>query len=59
MDRATFFKHFDLLADQPDAVAKMRGLVLELAVRGQLVEHNSKDEPAAKLLEKILSLIHI
>ena len=53
MTRATFFKHFELLADQPDAVAKMRGLVLELAIRGQLVERNSKDEPAAKLLEKI------
>jgi type I restriction enzyme S subunit len=53
MDRATFFKHFDLLADQADALAKMRGLVLELAVRGQLVEHNSKDELASKLLEKI------
>jgi type I restriction enzyme S subunit len=53
MNRATFFKHFALLADQPDAVAKMRGLVLELAIRGQLVERNSKDEPAAKLLEKI------
>jgi type I restriction enzyme S subunit len=53
MTRATFFKHFELLADQIDAVAKMRGLVLELAIRGQLVERNSKDEPAAKLLEKI------
>lgn len=38
MTRATFFKHFDLLADQPDAVAKMRELVLELAVHGKLVE---------------------
>ena len=34
MTRATFFQHFDLLADQPDAVARMRELVLELAVRG-------------------------
>ncbi len=52
MTPATFFQHFDLLADQPDAVARMRELVLQLAVRGQLVEQNSKDEPAQKLVER-------
>jgi type I restriction enzyme, S subunit len=52
MTRATFFKHFDLLADQPDAVAKIRELVLQLAVRGKLVEQDSKDEPAQNLVEK-------
>ena len=36
MDRDTFFKQFDLLADQPDAVAKMRCLVIKLAVTGRL-----------------------
>lgn len=30
MTRTTFFKHFDLLADKPDAVAKMRELLLQL-----------------------------
>ena len=50
MNRATFFEHFELLADQPDAVAKLRGLVMQLAVRGQLVEQNSKDEAASKTL---------
>ncbi len=52
MTRATFFKHFELLADQPDAVAKMRELVLQLAVRGQLVEQSGKDEPAHKLVDR-------
>lgn len=52
MDRATFFKHFDLLADQPEGVAKMRELVLELAVRGQLVSQSTKDEPASELLKR-------
>lgn len=42
MTRSQFFKHFDLLADQPDAVAKMRELVLGLAVRGKLVSNGSK-----------------
>ena len=53
MNRATFFKHFDLLADQPDALAKMRELVLNLAVRGKLVSQNPKDEPADKLLARL------
>jgi type I restriction enzyme S subunit len=40
----TFFEKFDLFADAPDAVAKMRELVLELAVRGQLVEASTMPE---------------
>jgi hypothetical protein len=34
MPRDTFFKHFDLLADQPDAVAKMRELMPVLSANG-------------------------
>jgi type I restriction enzyme S subunit len=37
MKLETFFEKFDLFADAPDAVAKMRELVLELAVQGKLV----------------------
>lgn len=36
MKLETFFEKFELFADAPDAVAKMRELVLELAVRGRL-----------------------
>jgi type I restriction enzyme, S subunit len=36
MTLATFFQKFDQFADAPNAVAKMRELVLELAVRGRL-----------------------
>ena len=36
MTTAQFFEKFDLFAGAPDAVAKMRSLILELAVRGQL-----------------------
>lgn len=39
----TFFEKFDLLADAPGAVAKMRELVLDLAVRGRLNEHRPGD----------------
>ena len=40
----TFFKKFDQFADAPDAVAKMRELVLQLAIQGELVEPSSKPE---------------
>ena len=38
MKLETFFEKFDQFADAPDAVAKMRELVLQLAVQGKLVE---------------------
>ncbi len=49
----TFFEKFDQFADAPDAVAKMRELVLHLAVQGKLVDQLPSDEPATKLLERI------
>jgi type I restriction enzyme S subunit len=55
MKLETFFSKFDQLADAPDAVAKMRELVLELAVRGKLVVQNVTDEPASQLLKRVLA----
>jgi type I restriction enzyme S subunit len=49
----TFFKKFDQFANAPDAVAKMRELVLQLAVQGKLVSQNPKDEDASALRTKI------
>jgi type I restriction enzyme S subunit len=54
MNLETFFEKFDQVADAPDAVAKMRELVLQLAVRGQLVPQDPKDEPASKATERLL-----
>jgi type I restriction enzyme, S subunit len=45
MKLETFFEKFDIFADAPDAVAKMRELVLELAVRGKLLSAHSPDSP--------------
>jgi type I restriction enzyme S subunit len=53
MKLETFFKHFDLLAEAPNGVQKLRELILDLAVRGKLVPQDANDEPAAVLLEKI------
>ncbi len=53
MKLATFFEKFELFADAPDAVARMREVVLELAVRGKLVNQVPVDESAHLLLERI------
>ena len=45
--------HFDILFDTPDSVEELKKLVLEMAVRGQLVPQDPSDEPARVLLEKI------
>ena len=55
MKLETFFEKFDLFADAPNAVEKMRELVLELAVRGKLVVQKVTDEPASQLLKRVLA----
>src|ERR1039457_6199214 len=54
MNRTAFFDIFDRFAGAPNTVAKMRELVLELAIRGRLVSQDPKDESAESLLSKIL-----
>lgn len=53
MKLETFFENFDQFADAPDAVAKMRELVLELAVQGRLVPQDSRDASAAQELAEL------
>lgn len=55
MTPKTFFEKFDLFADARDAVAKMRELVLQLAVSGRLVSQDKNDEPAAQIVERALA----
>jgi type I restriction enzyme, S subunit len=45
--------HFDRLADAPDAILRLRRFILELAVRGKLIEPDLNDEPASELLRRI------
>jgi type I restriction enzyme S subunit len=53
MKLETFFEKFDQFAEPPDAVAKMRELICQLAVQGRLVPQDQTEEPATILLEKI------
>ena len=41
----TFFEKFELFADAPGAVARMRELVLQLAVEGNLTSSSSQEHP--------------
>ena len=45
--------HFDRIADAPDAIPRLRLFILDLAVRGKLVEQDPEDEPASELLKRI------
>ena len=44
---------YDRVSDAPDAVGRLRRFVLDLAVRGKLVEQDPGDEPASELSELI------
>lgn len=46
-------KHFEIALETPDGITRLRELILKLAMQGKLVEQNSNDKPAQKLLEEI------
>ncbi|QXE19316.1 restriction endonuclease subunit S [Clostridium sp. 001] len=46
-------EQFKTIFDRPEKVKKLRNLILQLAVKGKLVEQDENDEPASVLLERI------
>ena len=46
-------KHFDQISEASDAVSRLRRFILDLAVRGKLVEQDPSDESASELLKHI------
>ena len=53
MKLETFFEKFDQFADAPDAVEKMRELLLNFAVTGRLSEQRAGDAPVSELLDAL------
>jgi type I restriction enzyme, S subunit len=53
MNAERLLTHYEKIADAPDAIARLRRFILDLAVRGKLVPQDAGDEPAAELLKRI------
>ena len=53
MNASLLLDHYARIADAPDAIARLRRFILDLAVRGKLVEQDPSDEPASELLKRI------
>jgi len=53
MSTKRLLQHFDRISEAPDAIPRLRRFILDLAVRGKLVEQDPNDEPAAELLKRI------
>jgi type I restriction enzyme, S subunit len=49
----TLFEKFEQFAEAPNAVKKMRELILQYAVQGKLVPQNPEDEPATDLMVRV------
>jgi type I restriction enzyme S subunit len=53
MNAERLLEHYEKIADAPDAIARLRRFILDLAVRGKLVPQEAGDEPASELLKRI------
>lgn len=55
MNATLLLEHYARIADAPDATVRLRRFILDLAVRGKLLEQDPSDEPASELLKRIAS----
>ena len=53
MNADRLLAHYEKISDAPDAIPRLRRFILDLAVRGKLVEQDPNDEPASELLKRI------
>jgi type I restriction enzyme S subunit len=53
MNAERLLKHYESIADAPEAIARLRRFIFDLAVRGKLVPQDPNDEPASELLKRI------
>ena len=52
MNAERLLGHYERIADAPDAIARLRRFILDLAVRGKLVEQDPSEEPAFLSVEE-------
>jgi type I restriction enzyme S subunit len=45
MDLKTFFDNFEIIANAPGGIARLREFILDLAISGMLVDRNEQDTP--------------
>ncbi|TGV08754.1 restriction endonuclease subunit S [Mesorhizobium sp. M8A.F.Ca.ET.173.01.1.1] len=53
MNAERLLMHYEKIAEAPDAIARLRRFILDLAVHGKLVPQDANDEPASELLKRI------
>ncbi len=53
MNAELLLQHFDRMSEAPDAIPRLRQFILDLAIRGKLVEQNPGDEPAEMLMKRV------
>ena len=53
MNADRLLDHYERISDAPDAVPRLRRFILDVAVRGKLVDQDPNDEPASELLKRI------
>ena len=54
MNADRLLAHYERIADAPDAVPRLRRFILDVAVRGKLVEQDPNDESASELSKRIV-----
>ena len=53
MNPERLLQHFERISEAPDAIPRLRQFILDLAVRGKLVEQDPNDRLALELLKRI------
>jgi type I restriction enzyme S subunit len=53
MNAERLLSHYERIADAPDAIARLRRFIHDLAVRGKLVPQDPRDKPESELLKRV------